>query len=207
MSNGVAKVLVTVVAAAIGFAAAQYGWQKYKDHLVQQSVQDENDKLRAIAAKDNPNAPTSEAMKQAAIKDSANTLNNSASDADKRNNAAGTFFGFYMMNARARPEYCKNLGVDIHAFTDPFIGNHAKLMDASRPVMEKDGLDENKLYEMLKPQIASALDQDMKDIANSAHTDIKGACQLMADRGSEIAGKMQFSATFPEAYKVLMPAG
>lgn len=207
MSNGVAKIAVTVAAAAIGFAAAQYGWHKYQDHLVTQGVNDKLDQLKSEAARDNPNAPTSTAMQQAALRDSTNAVNNAKDDDTKRATAASTFFGFYLINARSRPEFCKEQGVDIQAFTGPFDSHHAKLREASLPIMAATGYDEDKLYNMLKPQLRSMLEQDMKDIATSAHTDAKGACQLLADRGADVADKLQFDKMQPTVYQVLIPGG
>ncbi|HEX7644226.1 MAG TPA: hypothetical protein VF472_18630 [Burkholderiaceae bacterium] len=207
MSNGVGKVVVTIVAAAIGFAAAKYGWHKYQDHLAKQGADDKIAQLRAEAAKDSPNAPTSMGMQQAAIRDAANAVNSAADDQARRSAAASTFFGFYLINSRSRPEFCKEQGVDITAFTSPFESHHARLLEVSRPIMVSAGYDEEKLYGMLKPQLRSMLEQDMKDIATSAHTDAKGACELLASVGANVADKLQFDKMQPTVYHVLLPGG
>ena len=79
--------------------------------------------------------------------------------------------------------------------------------NAALPIMAATGYDEDKLYNMLKPQLRSMLEQDMKDIATSAHTDAKGACQLLADRGADVADKLQFDKMQPAVYQVLIPGG
>lgn len=206
MSNPALKVVVVLVAAAIGFGVMQFGIHKYREKESVAAATDQLNQAKADALKNNPNLSASDALQQAGAKMATNAINSAPPD-QKRLTAASSFYGFYLINVRTRAEYCQQQGVDIHAFTDAFTASNAKILAVAQPLIEANNMTVDKLYDMFKPQLNSAIDTDMKDVAAANKTDAKGACKAFVAHATEINERLQFAKNLPEAYQALMTAG
>ena len=205
--NSALKVVVGIVAAIVAFMVVDIGFQKYREHAATHELDEKLAQLKADAARNNPNVPTSEAIKQEAIADAGRLLKDAPDEEKRRQTAASTFFGFYLVNMRSRAEYCQDQGVDIQPFTDLFARNHANVLAAARPILATTGYDEDKMYAMLKSQLRQMTEIDMKDIATGSKTDAKGACQLIVTNAEVVADRLQLAKVQPAVYRALMPGG
>lgn len=201
--NGAAKMLLTVVAFVVAFAAVQYGLEKYREQKAVSKAEESLQRLKSEGAKNHPNLPTSEAMQQEAISMTSAKLNAESDKTRRLQTAASNFFGFFLVNTRQRPEYCREHGVDIAPFVSAFEQGHRKELAKARAALSGTQVDDDKLYAMLKPQFRQIIDQDMKDIAAANNASIKQACELIATNGQALAQAMHLSKIQPAVYGVL----
>lgn len=206
MSKSAMKVVVTLVAAAVGFGAMQFFIRSNHEHQSISDVTDQINQAKADALKKNPNMSPVDAEHEAGNKVAAAAIN-SATPGDKRVTAASTFYGFYLLNVRARAEFCQQQGVDIHAFTDVFAHSNAQYQAVAQPLLTANNMSEDKLYDMFKQQLTTAVDNDMKDVASANKTNAKGACKVFVTHAAEINDQLQFAKNLPAAYQALMTAG
>jgi hypothetical protein len=203
MNNGV-KVLLVIVAALIGFTAINRVIHQYRDRAIASAADAKFAQLKANAAKNSPGTPEAVAVEKEASAEIGNLMSSTTDEAKRRQNAVGVFYGFYFVNVRSRVDYCNEQGVSIQPFIDLFTQNHAKVRDMAKPILEKNGENEEKLYAAIKTQLRGMTDTDMAYIASSNKTDAKGACQIIATRAETIADKMQLSKMQPAVYRALM---
>jgi hypothetical protein len=108
------------------------------------------------------------------------------------------------VNNRARPEFCNELGVDISTFVTAFESNHSSEITKARALLAKASYQEDKLYELTKTQLQQAIVQDMNDIASKNNITPKGACELVAQNGKDLATFIHISKIQPAVYNALM---
>ena len=159
------------------------------------------------AVRKNPDVLPSEAMRQDAVA-RAEARMASQTDAGKRAaTAADTFWGFFFVNTRMRPEYCSAHGVDIKQFVAEFERIHQKEVATARRLYAQRGMDENKLYEAIRPTASKVIEQDMQDIAKTQKVSAKTACELLNQATAEIVGQMHISKMQPAVFSALSAAG
>jgi len=204
---GIGKASIWVFAFLVAFfgvkAAKQYWWDSRAIESGLASASKELDQMREQAVKGNPGVPVSEAFRQEAVKQSTAKLASQSGD-KKQDTAADMYFGFLFVNTKARPEFCREYGVEIPAWTHAFEQLHTKETAQARAIYAKASVDENSLVPLLLEQWRKVISDDMTGIANTNNISIKEACQLFAERGSEFAMKMHISTVQPAVYKALM---
>lgn len=121
--------------------------------------------------------------------------------------AANQFPGFYLVNARTRPEYCSSLGVAIPTFVSEFDKiNQRELISARKIQATSPEPDEEKFYQLVKASMLKTLTFQIKDQASQLKITEKEFCQALESSATEIAGRLRFSELMPSQSKVLIDA-
>ena len=119
--------------------------------------------------------------------------------------AANQFLGFYLVNARTRPEYCLSLGVAIPTFVSQFDKiNQRELISARKIQATSPEPDEEKFYQFVKASMLKTLTFQMKDQASQLKMTEKEFCEALESNATEIAGRLRFSELMPSQSKVLI---
>lgn len=188
-----------------GLVVLNMQWQEAQ---VRQAVADgerELEQLKSIAAKKYPDRSQSEAMKEVQIAKSKQQLADlSNNKAEQRASAAGLFLGFYLLNSKARPEYCRELGEDISSFTKPFEQMHAREFERASGIAALEGTTVSSLYVAMTSQLRSFVETDMKSIAESKGVDLHGACRYVSTEGKALANQLIFEKQNADAHRILM---
>lgn len=119
--------------------------------------------------------------------------------------AANQFLGFYLVNARARPEYCLSLGVAIPTFVSEFDKiNQRELISARKIQAASPEPDEEKFYQLVKDSMLKTLTFQMMDQASQVKMTEKEFCGALESSATEVAGRLRFSELMPSQSKVLI---
>lgn len=120
---------------------------------------------------------------------------------------ANQFLGFYLVNARTRPEYCSNLGVAIPTFVSEFDKiNQRELISARKIQALSPEPDEEKFYQLTKSSMLKTIAFAMKDQASQLKMTEKELCQAIESNAIDVAGSFRFSGLMPSQSKVLIEA-
>ncbi|WP_339670454.1 hypothetical protein [Dasania marina] len=198
------KNIISALSFAAAFFAVQYGMDYYKEYSAVNRASAEIEFIREYVRKNNPDEPEVLAVQQAAIKKSEENINSKATQKEKVQTAAGTFLGFYLVNYRQRTEYCQNQGVDITSFTSAFKDSHKNEYAIAVKAVSASPSDVDKLFNMLKPQLVTVIEQDMEFIASENRVSLPEACKLISDNASILIPEMHISVMQPLVHSVLM---
>ncbi len=199
-----------VIAIVIGLFAFVVGkqfvqiWHEQRSEQEQAAkVATQMDKLRAEAIKEQPGVPVDTAMEKLATEQAEAKLA-TLSGAKKSELAAGLYFGFFAMNTKARPAFCKEQGVDIPVWTAAFEKVNAPETARTRLIFANIGFDENHGYAPVAAQLKKFVTDDMTQIATEYKMSLPDACKLLQSRADEFAARMSFADLEPVVYKALM---
>lgn len=149
-------------------------------------VQAEVDRLETEARQAHPGMAPSDAMKEVALRKAREAM--TQGDARTRaQNAAGIFFGAYVMNTRARATYCRQRGVDLTPFTSTFASVHRDELARTQAIFREAGLNPDTFAGTLEAQFVPMVEQDMRDFANGAGVPLDKACTLFNEKATQIA--------------------
>jgi hypothetical protein len=70
--------------------------------------------VKKSASEKHPDMPLSESMGTEFREEATSKLDSESNADEKFKSAVSMFMGFYLMNTRERPEFCREQGVDIH---------------------------------------------------------------------------------------------
>jgi hypothetical protein len=130
------------------------------------------------------------------------------SGAERAGTAADNFWGFYLINTRARRDYCAGKGVDIGPFVRAFEDYHAPEVaiatEIYRASPERPGVD--KLYEMIKPDVEATVAQDQADMAAGLHVSQKEACEFLLKNAEAMLAEVNLKKMQPAVYSALHSA-
>jgi hypothetical protein len=158
----------------------------------------EVDALKAEAARKHPGMPQSDAMKEVAVRQARERL--SEGDAKSRaRTAASLFYGSYFMNTRARPEYCRQRGVDLSPFVAAYEDVHREELARARAILTEAGLNPETLAPTLRTQFAGMVEQDMKDFATGAQVPLDSTCSLFNQNAKLIAQAIELPVEVRQA--------
>ncbi len=203
MKSGFTKNSLGILAFIAAFLAVKYGMQAYREHQSVAKVEQSLSQMQTEAAQKHPDAPASIALQQLATEQASKKIA-SETDAQKRaSTAADMFWGFYFINVRERPEFCREQGTDIQPFVKAFEKGHTKELTQARTIYARSSADENKVYALLKTQFRKMIQQDMNDIAIANKITLKEACQLISENGESLAKEMHLSKVQPAVYQAL----
>ncbi len=198
------KKIVSVVIFLAVFFGIRYGMDYYQKYSNAKQLNQEITALRETAREAYPDDHESVALQKAAVKSLEENLNSKASDEEKLQTAAGSFFGFYLVNYRQRTDYCKDQGVDITSFANAFKQAHTNEFAIAEKALSTTTADLDELFATIQPQIVSVIEQDMEYIASENDMSIADACQLISDHADVLVPEMHMSVIQPAVHKVLV---
>lgn len=162
--------------------------------------------LQVAAAKNSPELSQAEGIQREATK-RAGAMVESQSGDKQANVAASVFWGFLFVNTRSRPQFCKELGVDIAPFVDAFQRIHtAEIAKAQAIFTRNSSTTPDQLFAKLEPQLRKTMEIDMEDLAASQNLSMLETCRLISVHGIAIANEMRLSKMQPSVHKALMAA-
>ena len=205
--------IVWLIAFVIAFVAVK----SYKQHAadgeaIAQGTEKATASMQQIqsqAAQQHPDQALGVATSRAAAAQGQARLA-SESGAQKADDAAGQFLGYYLANVRARFDYCKSQGVDISAFVSAFRQRNAALYEKSRVINARgpysaDAL-ENTTYNQMGPTIVQMIRKNTEDLAARANTTTTALCQGLAAAPDEAVNQLDLSRINPPLYQALSEA-
>ena len=197
--RSIQKIILSAFAFVVSFVVVKYGLQLYNEHAAGLAAERSIEELRQQGIEKHPEMPVLESMYHEAAAMGASTLNNESDPKKRLATAATMFLGFYLTNARERPEFCKEYGVNISPFVYAFSQAQKPGLAKAEAALSGTPYTQDKLYAMFQPQIRKVIIQDMQDIATKSNTTIKGACELIATNGEALASKMRAAAAVYQA--------
>ena len=208
--KGLGQRALKVVAVVVGLIAFVVGKQFVQTWHKQKSEQEQGahvaaywDKMRTEAVKEKPDQPIGEAMEEKAKKDATAQLKALSGD-KKVQSAANMYVGFFLMNTKAMPTFCKEQGVAIPAWTAAFEKVNATETARARQIHARTGFDEDRFYALIVDQYKKLVADDMHDIAATNKISLKDACKRLQDHADDLAADMSLSNVQPDVYKALM---
>lgn len=203
--NKASRIVVGAVGFAFGAWIVNAGLDAWRDRRAGARAGEAIDQMQRSAAKKKGGAAVNATDLQAeAIEQTAKKLADEPDAAKRRLTAASNFMGFYFVNVRARLAHCRALGVELNRFPVQFRRQHQDEIARAQEILDAAKLSEDRLYETTKDQLQRLVKLDMNDIATGANTDAKGACELLEEKGAEIAGQMHISKVQPAVHQALM---
>ncbi|MFL6621879.1 MAG: hypothetical protein ACJ8NR_04595 [Sulfurifustis sp.] len=201
--HGLGKKVLSVLVFVAAFVVVKYGFDAYQRYKTQANVEASMAKLKADGVKNNPNLPVSEAMGREAVAKTSEQLSAEGDEKTRRARAASSYFGFYLVNTRTRPEFCRQQNVDITPFVSAFEREHKAESAQARAALAAVDTDENQLFGLVEKQLKQVIVQDMNDIAASNKVSVREACQMIASNGETVAAEMHISKVQPAVYRTL----
>lgn len=196
-----------IAAFAITRVATQWYFESQRLHNEADSSRQMFNTLQAKAVAEHPDQPAPYALAEEAVKASGERLSG-ASGESKAQEAAGQFLGFYLVNVRARKEYCQRLGVDIAPFVEAFSAEHNDLYEKSRKIIARGPYSpsqvEEKLYNMMQPTIQTTIGDAMRTMGSEVHASEQQVCAAFNANGAKIADAFRLSTINPVLYRVML---
>lgn len=200
------KLIIALLSGAVAFIAVRYGFQSQREVTALQQVDTEMAAIRQAARENYPDQPEVLAVQQAAVDKVAADIYAKPTERERLQTAAGAFLGFYLVNQRERADYCDDLGVDITPFVAAFEAAHAQEHRIAIDLLAANEMEVDKLYTMLKPQLATVIEQDMNFIASEHQISLAQACQLVSDTALELVPQIHVSVLQPAVFETLHSA-
>jgi cell division septum initiation protein DivIVA len=198
----------TIILGAIAFAGGVWGGreavQQFFGYRASVTLDRQMADMEKLARAKYPHLDPIEAVSRYAREAAPDMVNAGASERDRTMKAAATFFGFYHINTRSRVEHCANLGVDLAPFARAIERSHRREYNRAIAVASEAGMTEERLYAMVRSQLASLVKADMDAIARRILSTSQGACQTMLNRADEFADKLDFTTLQPQVRRILM---
>lgn len=163
-----------------------------------QGVERELDTIRDQAAKKYPGMPATDAMKAVAAERATASMASQAPE-KRRKSAADMFFGFYYLNTRSRVDYCRTRGVDLAPFADAFAAAHRTELSRATAIYANAGSDPDAIMPIVQTQLASVVEQDMKDVALGAQVPLDQSCALFNANAGFFAEKIALTPDVRQA--------
>ncbi|KVA47700.1 hypothetical protein [Burkholderia cepacia] len=201
----------------ISFAVAFVAVKAYRQHIADeealaQGAANATASMRELqdqAAKQHPEMPLGEAAREAAASQSQADLA-AKSGAQKADAAAGQFLGYYLVNVRARPDYCKSQGVDITTFVEAFKQHNAAFYVKSRVINARGPYSADALEDMLYKQMGPSLEQTIRstteDAAARQNVSVAVVCQSLAASPEDAVQQLDLQRVNPALYQALTDA-
>ena len=209
----VGLVIVVVVLSALAFAYVRHRMapprqlDRAKAAAIAQKIVENNMAAAGITLEKPPELPPSAVAQQEATESMARKLARQTG-AERAGTAADNFWGFYLINTRARLDYCAGKGVDIGPFVRAFEDYHAPEVaiakDIYRASPERPPVD--KLYEMIKADMEATVAQDQTDMAAGLHVSQKEACAFLLKNTDAMLAEVNLKKMQPAIYSALHAA-
>ncbi|MGM3275652.1 hypothetical protein [Ralstonia sp. 24A2] len=210
-AKSLTKRLLWVLSFIAAFAASRVAMQWYFDDQRLKAASASGSRmveaLREKAVSQHPNQPVPYAMAEEATKASGERLSSSSGES-KAQEAAGQFLRFYLVNVRARREYCQRLGIDITPFVEAFSAEHRDLYKKSRRIIARGPYPpdqvEDRLYNMMLPTLQTTVGDAMQTMGSEVHASKQQVCAAFSANGAKIASAFQLATLNPALYQVLL---
>jgi hypothetical protein len=198
----------TIILGALAFAGGVWlsraAIQQVFAHRASATLDRQMADMEVLARAKYPHLDPIEAVSRYARETAPDMVNASKSERERTIKAAATFFGFYHINTRSRVEHCAKLGVDLAPFARAMERNHRREYNRAITVATEAGMTEERLYAMVRSQLASLVKADMEAVARRILSTPQGACQTMLNRADEFADKLDFATMQPQVRRILM---
>ena len=204
--NAGTKKALSVAVFVVAFLGVKYGVQSYRNYQAGANTEKFMNQLQTDAVQKHPDVSASEALAQEVTALAAQKLASEGDAAKRASTAADMFWGFYFINVRARPEFCREQGIDIGRFVEAFETGHVNELAKARSIYARSSVDENTIYAGIKPHLRKSIVQDMNDIAAANKVTVREACQLVADNADTLAAEMHLSKAQPAIFQALSAA-
>lgn len=158
------------------------------------------DNLRTRADSEHPEMAKTDALRQVAADDAAKKLA-TQTGTQQANTAADMFWGFYLMNSKARVEYCAQRGVDLTPFMTAFNKEHGAELARATAVYAAAKVEPGTYFSKVLPELRKVVDQDMIDVTTGAQVPLDQACVLFNENAEQLAKLIQMP---PHVKKALM---
>lgn len=167
-----------------------------------QSLESQFEEMKREAKATYPNKPTAIALSDLASVQTARDLANTQDPDLRAAKAASIFMGFYLVNVRARLEYCRQKGVDISTFSSSFASAWRPAHGKAVEVLARSGIDEEQIWKQTRGVLMSAVAIDMGSIGFVPG--YKSACDVVNAKAQLIIDKLDINKKAPEAMRILM---
>jgi hypothetical protein len=117
--------------------------------------------------------------------------------------AAQIFIGFYLVNARARAEFCQEQKVDIGKFVGEFSRLHQAQYARAINLLEAHGTSVEQIWSTLRASLRHAVEQDMWSMGGIGMS-METLCQDIAHRPSSFAAQVNLVKRQPDVQRALM---
>ncbi|MCV2401729.1 hypothetical protein OFY17_02415 [Marinomonas sp. C2222] len=146
------------------------------------------------------------ALTKLAEEKSSNYFESNASLRDKQAKAADIFFGYYLINVKAREDFCKGIGIDISHFTYLFKASVNREFLIAKAIRKYTPYEINQLYIQSRPSIDALVKKDMESLSSRNNLSIKDGCRYLINKGKDIVEFIHISNVNPNVYEVLIEA-
>lgn len=181
--NRVWIAILLVVFALLAYVGLEKLAKKGVEHYAGQKMDD----LQAEAAKKYPNLPLSDAVKKVGEERASAMLSAESNPEQKNLRAAQMFYGYYFLNTKIRVEYCNSRGADISPFVNRFQANNRAEAARAQAIFAKANTQPEDMLAMIRPALAKAVEQDMKDVSAGAGVPVDKACALFNEHAVTLA--------------------
>lgn len=204
-------------AARIGtFAGAAliglFGWnlaaRVFLDHTVNSpsaTAEGEYNRIEreALAKYAGPGTSNADAMSRYAKEQAAQKVAAAATADERAFTAAQVFLGFYLMNSRARVEFCRAQQVDISPFATDFAKLHQPQYERTAGLFRAKGVSIEDAWSTTRGTMMRAAETDMRAIAGTGGT-LAAACQQFASHPGGFVAELDFARHQPDVQRALM---
>jgi len=171
-----------------------------------QSLPEQEKQVESDAKKDYPTESYSEAVRKEALKRADEVSKSSKNDEAKIQFAIGNFFGFYFVNVRSHVTYCKNLGVDISAFTKAFEAANQEMYEQAGKLLYRRAVTEEQLFKQMETSLASMTAKNMDDLAATDKLTTRQECEIQLQNLEARVARVNFAKIQPDVAKILLSA-
>jgi hypothetical protein len=171
-----------------------------------QTLPEVEKQVESDAKKDYPAESYSEAVRKEGLKRAEEVSKSLKPDEAKIQFAIGNFFGFYFVNVRSHVTYCRNLGVDISAFTKAFEAANEEMHVQASKLLYRRGATEEQLFKQMEPSLASMTGKNMDDLAATDKLTTRQECELQLQNLEARVARVNFAKIQPDIAKILLSA-
>jgi len=173
---------------------------------IAQTLPEQEKQVESDAKKDYPTESYSEAVRKEGLKRAEEVSRSSKDDEAKIQFAIGNFFGFYFVNVRSHVTYCKNLGVDISAFTKAFEAANQEMYEQAGKLLYRRGATEEQLFKQMETSLASMTAKNMDDLAVTDKLTTRQECEIQLQNIEARVARVNFAKIQPDVAKILLSA-
>lgn len=195
-----AGIIVILIGAAVVGLAGYEGlkWLERQNQPTAADVTATVDKVRAEAVRQHPGVSQTDAMKKVVAAKAGATMRNTSPE-QRHRIAAEAAFGAYFMNTRVRQVHCRQLGVEIAAFSSAYERIHAAELAKAKAIYAEQQRSPEAFATLLGPAMQRMIEQDMRDIAQARRMTPEKTCAAFNDNAEAFARAIQLPPEIRQA--------
>jgi hypothetical protein len=197
-----------LIAGAAGITGLQYVFTSAVSNVVNSpsaKAEGEVAKMERDALKKYPGKPRTEGLAYIAAERATQELNSAADPKERAFKAAQIFFGFYLVNTRARPAFCQKEGVDISEFVRLFAQDYKTEYTLAVDIVRRRGITEDKIYRPISGALERMIETEMFGLRNYRYSN-KQVCETFAQRAPFYVNQIDLRRRQPDVIRALYPA-